>query len=127
MKQLSQIKALFYVASIYDGLLGLLFLCAAPAAFGWFQVTPPNHYGYVQFPGALLVVFALMFWIIARNPKVNRAMIPFGILLKLSYCGIVFYYWIAEGLPDIWKPWAIADTVFMIAFIWAYRQLKRLK
>ena len=26
-----------------------------------FEVIPPNHYGYVHFPAALLIIFGLMF------------------------------------------------------------------
>ncbi len=127
MNKLKQITATFYIASVYDGVLGLAFLFAAPSIFRWTDVTPPNHFGYVQFPGALLVVFALMFCTIAQKPLENRNLIPYGILLKLSYSGLVFYYWAAEGIPDFWKPWAIADAVFMVAFIWAYRALRPAK
>ena len=114
------ISLLFVVAAVYDGLLGLLFILAGKQAFAWFSVPPPNHFGYVQFPAALLLVFALMFLAIARDPQANMNLIPYGILLKVSYCGVVFYHWLATDLPYIWKPFAIADLVFLALFIWAY-------
>lgn len=120
MQRQSSISVLFYLAAIYDGVLGIAFLIASPAIFEWSQVTAPNHWGYVQFPGALLIIFGLMFLAIARDPVGNRGLICYGMLLKIAYCGIVFYYWIASGLPDIWKPWAIADLVFLALFVWAY-------
>jgi hypothetical protein len=123
MQKQNRISVLFYLSAIYDGILGVAFLVAAPAIFAWSQVTPPNHWGYVQFPGALLIIFALMFLAVAKNPVENRGLICYGILLKIAYCAIVFYYWIVSGLPDIWKPWAIADLVFLTLFIWAYRKL----
>ncbi len=123
MQKQNSISILFYLSAIYDGILGIAFLVAAPAIFSWSQVTPPNHWGYVQFPGALLIIFALMFLAVAKNPVENRGLICYGILLKIAYCAIVFYYWIASGLPDIWKPWAIADLVFLALFIWAYQKL----
>ena len=36
------------------------------------EVTPPNHWAYVQFPAALLVIFGLMFVAIAQDPVANR-------------------------------------------------------
>jgi hypothetical protein len=114
---------LFYIAALYDGVLGLAFLFAAKSVFEWFGVTPPNHFGYVQFPGALLIVFALMYLAIARKPATNRNLIPYGVLLKVSYCGVTFYHWISTGIPGMWKPFTIADLVFLFLFVWAYRSL----
>ena len=109
MKKLGAISLLYYVAMIYDGVLGLAFLFAAP-----------NHFGYVQFPGALLIVFALMYLAIARDPVRNRNLVPYGALLKVAYCAVVFYHWIASGIPGMWKPFAIIDLVFLVLFIWSY-------
>lgn len=114
------IPALFAAAALYDGVLGAAFLVMAPRLFESFSVTPPNHYGYVHFPAALLVVFAIMFAVIAKNPVANRNLIPYGILLKMSYCGVTFFHWFTNGIPGMWKPFAIIDLVFMACFIAAY-------
>ena len=115
------ISGLFLVAALYDGLLGLAFLVAADAIFRWAQVTPPNHPGYVQFPGALLMIFGIMFAAIARNPRGNWNLIPYGILLKISYCGIAGYHWLAGGIPGLWKPFVLIDLLFLVLFVLAYR------
>ena len=117
------IRALFIISALYDGLLGAAFLFGSGHLFQWFGVTPPNHPGYVQFPAALLIVFAVMFTAIAVNPVKNRNLIPYGILLKLSYCGVVLFYWFTAGLPDMWKPFCIADLIFLILFAWAWTML----
>jgi FtsH-binding integral membrane protein len=113
------ISALFYLAAIYDGFLGIAFLFFPQTLLERFNVPPP-HPGYIQFPAALLVVFALMFLAVARNPRRNRILIPYGILLKLAYSGVVLRYWLVEQIPFIWKPFAIADLVFAGLFFWAY-------
>ena len=120
MKTKSVISFVFIVAALYDGLLGATFLVSGGSLFQWFGVTPPNHPGYIQFPAALLIIFALMFAAIARNPSGNRNLIPYGILLKVSYCGVVMYYWLTTGLPDMWKPFCIMDFAFMLIFIRAW-------
>jgi len=114
------VRVLFAIGAVYDGVLGLVFLVAPAAMFRWFVVTPPNHYGYVQFPALLLIVFALMFAAIARNPARNRNLIPYGAMLKIAYCGTVFAYWVGRGIPGMWKPFAFADLAFLILFLWAY-------
>ena len=117
------IPLLFLAAALYDGLLGLAFLVAAAAVFDWAGVTPPNHVGYVHFPAALLVVFAVMFLMIARKPNANRDLIPYGIMLKASYAGVVIYHWIVGGIPLLWKPFAVVDIMFLVLFVMAYRAL----
>jgi len=103
MKRKATIQGLFIVAAIYDGGLGAAFLVGCNTLFGWLGVTPPNHPGYVQFPAALLMIFALMFLAIAKNPFGNRNLIPYGILLKVSYCSVVLFHWLTAGIPGIFK------------------------
>lgn len=117
---------LFIVSALYDGVLGLAFLLAGEDVFRWYNVTPPNHIGYIQFPGALLIIFGLMFLAVARNPTANRNLIPYGILLKVSYCGVVFSHWFLTGIPNMWKPFAIFDLVFIVLFAWAYAALSKI-
>jgi hypothetical protein len=123
MKNDRLIKALFWIAALYDGALGAAFLVAPVAVYRLAEVTPPNHWAYVQFPAALLLIFALMFVMIAVHPIENRRLIPYGVLLKLAYCAIAFWYWFAEGIPGLWKPLAIADLVMGVLFVWSYWQL----
>lgn len=120
MKAVRWIQGLFGFSALYDGVLGVLFIVVPWWAFQTFEVTPPNHWGYVQFPAALLLVFAVMFTVIARNPTGNRGLIPYGIGLKLAYCAIVFVYWGTSGIPGMWKPFAIIDLLMLVAFVWAF-------
>jgi hypothetical protein len=117
------ITTLFVVAALYDGILGIVMLIAPGAIYSFFQVTPPNHWAYVQFPAGLVIVFALLFWAVARAPEANRNLIPYGILLKVCYCSVTFGWWIARGIPAMWKPFAILDLAFMVLFVWAYASL----
>ena len=116
---------LFYVSALFDGVLGVGFLLAAPELFERLGIPPLEHYGYIHFAAALLIVFALMFLAIARAPSANRNLIPFGMLLKVSYCSVVFYHWSTGGIMDIWKPFAFVDLTFLAFFAWAYVVLGR--
>lgn len=120
----ARVRALFLIAGLYDGLLGLGFLAVGPRIFVLFGVTPPNHWAYVQFSAALVLTFGLMFLAVAARPEANRNLIPFGILLKVSYSTIVFYHWSAGGLPAMWIPFAFFDAAFAVLFVWALMALR---
>ncbi len=116
------IKPLFVVAGLYDGILGLAFLFFAMPLFDWFGVTRPNHVGYVQFPALLLMIFGAMFFRIAANPVKNRDLILYGVALKVSYSGLVFWHELTAGIPSMWLPWAWLDLGFLVLFLLAWRQ-----
>jgi hypothetical protein len=115
------IKLLYAGAGLYDGILGLAFLFFGRQLFEAFEVTPPNHFGYVQFPALLLIIFAVLFFQIATNPAKYRCLIPYGIGLKIAYVGIVFWYALTSGIPSMWMPWAWADLAFLLLFVAAWR------
>ena len=104
MQAQRSIVALFGVAAAYDGLLGIAFLL---------------------FPAALLVIFGLLFLNVAWRPHANRNLIPYGILLKVAYCAVVFGHWFTADIPGMWKPLAFADAAFAVLFVWAYVRLGR--
>jgi hypothetical protein len=124
MEKNTKVSVIFLLSGIYDAMLGLAFLLFAPKLFNIFAVAPPNHWGYIQFPALMLIIFGVMFLAIARKPAENRNMIPYGIMLKLAYCLVVFIYWFSRGIPGMWKPFAIIDTLFVIGFYWSMAALK---
>ena len=123
MKAERAISIIFWASGIYDGVLGLIFLLTPAAMFARFGVTPPNHWGYVQFGAALLLIFGIMFVQVALKPAPNRNLIPYGILLKVAYTGTVVGYWFTSGLPDMWKPFAVLDAIFAVLFAWSWLRL----
>jgi hypothetical protein len=117
------IPTLFYISAFYDGLLGLAFILLPQQVFAYFQVPPPNHLGYVQFPALLLIIFATMFYQIAREPFEKKELIIYGIMLKISYCTVTIFYWIQGTLPEMWRPFTICDALMGLLYILAYAKL----
>ena len=119
MKSLLPVRVLYAIATLYEGLLGLAFIVAAPEIFKLAAITPPNHWGYVHFAAGILVIFGYMFLQIALRPLENRLLIPYGILLKVCYVATVGWHWYHGGIPAMWKWFAGADAVFALLFFWS--------
>jgi len=68
MKKFKSISVLFYFSAAFDGILGVAFLFFPKFPFDLFNVDYIGHWGYIQFPAALLVIFGCMFFVIARKP-----------------------------------------------------------
>ncbi len=116
----STISLLYYVAGIYDFVIGAVFLFFGTQLFDWATIPYPNHWGYVQFCSLMLMVFGSMFLAIGRDPVGNRNLMPFGMLLKISYVGIVSFYWLTTGCPFLFKPFVAIDFVMLVLFVIAY-------
>jgi hypothetical protein len=125
MRKSKAVSLLFTVVAICEGLIGSAFLFAPGPVYRWTDMTPPNHWGYIQFPGVILITFALMFLSIADNPRERRALILYGIMFKVGYIFIVGCHWIGDGVPTLWLIFAGIDVLFVAAFIWAFRVTKR--
>ena len=127
MKTATLARAVLLTTAVYDGVLGGVFLAVPQQALAWVDVPPINHVGYLQFPGALLLIFALMFAQASLNPARHRNLIGYGLLLKLAYIGVAGGHWVTHGaeLQFIWKPFVIADAVFAALLLVCWWKLRR--
>ncbi|MBU1043174.1 MAG: hypothetical protein KJ915_02095 [Candidatus Omnitrophica bacterium] len=120
------LKPFFIFAALYDGILGVLFLIVPLQICKTFNITPPNHLGYVQFPALLLIAFAVLFMNIARDPIANKNLLLYGILLKISYCSVVFYHLAFGVIPLIWVVFAFLDFGFLLIFLYVHKKLEHM-
>jgi len=120
---MKMLKSFYVIAGLYDGVLGIAFFLFPAAIYTMYGVEPPNHMGYVQFSALLLIIFGVMFIRIAMDPVRNRELILYGCALKVSYCSMVFWYQATSTIPSMWVPWAWADLVFLVLFIFTWRSL----
>jgi hypothetical protein len=119
------IRWTFLAAGIYDFVIGFVFLFAGGPLFDWARIPHPNHWAYIQFGSLMLMVFGTMFLKVAYSPSSNRNLIPFGMLLKVCYIGIVAFYWLTTGVPMLFKPFAFIDALMLVLFGLAYASLAR--
>lgn len=118
------IQPFFIIAGLCDAILGIAFLIVPVQFFNATKIKPPNEMGYIQVLALMLVAFALMYFNIAKEPKVNRNLIFYGILFKLSFCLVVFTHWIAGNISYLWVLFAFFDIGFITVFLAAAKALK---
>lgn len=116
----SRVRLLFAIAGVYDFVIGGVFLFLGPQLFDAAGVPHPNHWAYIHFGALLLMVFGTMFFAVARDPVANRNLMPYGMLLKLCYAGLVGYYWVTTDCPLLFKPFAVVDGAMLVLFLLAY-------
>lgn len=117
------IRPLFVFAALYDVVLGVVVGLAFKPIMSRFGIALPNHDAYIQLPAALVAVFGIGFWLVARAPRERRDLIALGILMKLAYGGIVLGHAAAGNMPAMWTWFAWADLAFALAFVAAWRAL----
>lgn len=118
---LPMVRLVFSIAGIYDLAIGIAFLLFGAQIFERAGVPPPNHWAYLHFSALMLIIFGLAFLAVAANPVANRNIIPYGILLKISYVGLVAFYFFTSGCPMLFQPFAVIDAVMLILFVAALR------
>ena len=123
---LKAIKTLFWVAAVYDLVLGFVFGLFYPLIYARFGVELPNHPGYVQLSAMFIFIIGVGFYLVARNPRENRQIVLLGILMKIGFCLVVFSHLIFGTVPPIYVPFAILDFVFLMSFLPAYAALRKM-
>jgi hypothetical protein len=114
------VRTVFAAAGLYDLVIGLAFLVAGRAVLDAGGVPYPNHWGYIQFSALLLIIFGIMFLAVARNLDANRSLMVYGMMLKLSYTGLVAFYWARNDCPWLFRSFAFIDAAMFVLFALAY-------
>jgi len=123
---LKAIKVLFWIAALYDLILGLVFGLFYQPIYARFGVELPNHPGYVQLSAMFIFIIGVGFYLVTRNPRENRQIILLGILMKLGFCLVVFSHLFFGTVPPIYVPFAVLDFVFLVSFLPAYAALRKM-
>jgi hypothetical protein len=126
MMSLKTIKALFLSAAIYDFVAGMVFCLFYKPLYERMGLILPEHPGYLQLAALYIAIFGIGFWLVYTDPIRNRAIVPLGILMKLTFVLIAFGYYITDIMPKVYLVFATIDTVFFILFVMAHLSLKRM-
>jgi len=115
-------KGLFLVAAIYDIFLGIIFTFFSKIMFNLLKISDmlPEFGGFISLIGAFLFVIGIAYFLIFLGDlHRNRDLISIGVLYKLAYCAIAFYYFSIGNVPHIifLSLFGVADLIFFILMV----------
>jgi len=111
-------KPFFLVAAVYDAILGAAFFLFYQPLFHALSISLPNNTSYIHITAAYVFVQGLSYWFVYRNPVGNVDIVKVGIVYKVIYSGLAFYYLaIGQLLSSIFAWLGVVDVVFLVLFV----------
>lgn len=115
-------RTLFWVAAVYDLVLGIVFLFFYRPAFSVLGIEDalPEYTSFLSLIAVFLLVIGIAYVFIARGDLVrNRDLIAVGALYKLAYFSVALWYLIGGVYPHIvfFVVFGLADLAFFIGIV----------
>lgn len=125
MDNLRFYRGLFFVAAVYDLILGGVFLLLHPWVYGLLGIPLPSEPAYLQMSAAFVLVQGIMYALVFRNMERNRDLILVGVIYKAAYAVISLYHLAIGDLPHpLFAVFGVLDVGFMILFAMCLGRLK---
>ena len=121
-------KAIFLAATLYDVVLGVLFVFFYRHAFRWLGAQLPYSGAFITLLGAFVFVIGIAYFLIFLGDlRRNRDLIVIGTLYKAAYSGIAFYHLASGDIPHILFAalFGIIDVAFLALFLECLFTLRR--
>ena len=127
--KLKYYKGLFLLAAVYDLVLGIVFTFFPKLAFEFIGIPEklPEFGGYLSLIGVFLFVIGVAYYLIYRGDlQKNRDLIFVGILYKLSYFLVTFYYFVIQDIPHFifFGLFGIVDFIMFMLMVECYISVK---
>ena len=108
----------FLIAAIYDFILGIGFFLFYSTIYSMFDITLPENPGYIHLSSAFVFCQGAMYYFVYLNLERNIDIAKIGVVYKIAYTGVCFYYWIIGGLPHpMFAVFGICDIGFIVFFL----------
>jgi hypothetical protein len=124
----SYYKLLYLTASLYDTILGFMFLFFYKYIYQLFNMNIPSNPAYLSFCAAFIGVYGLLLFMIYRDIDNSRKAVIFSIFVKFAFFSVVMYYWLFVGSNYVDAPFrifAFIDLIFGILFIESLKFIKK--
>ena len=112
-------RAIFLAATLYDVVLGLLFVFFYRHAFQWLGAQLPYSGAFITLLGASAFVIGIAYFLVFLGDlQRNRDLIVIGTLYKAAYSGVSFYHLASGDIPHILFAalFGIIDVAFLVLF-----------
>lgn len=115
----------FLVAAAYDIVLGAAFIFLYKPILDVLDITAPDNKSYIHLAAVFVLVQGISYLFAYRDMRANRDLILVGIIYKLAYALVAFYYLAIDDLLHwIFFVFGLIDVLFMLFFIQVLRVTK---
>ncbi|PPD57515.1 hypothetical protein [Dehalogenimonas etheniformans] len=126
MRNEDRFRLLFLIAALYDFILGAVFFVFWQPIFdNILQIARPNYLAFYQAAAAFIFNMGIGFYFVYRNMYRNMDIIRLGIIFKIFYSAVAFYWVIFQGMPGIFALFGLMDLIFIVFFLLFLTQYKR--
>jgi len=116
----------FLVAAAYDIVLGAAFTFLYKPILDVLDITAPDNTSYIHLAAVFVLVQGISYLFAYRNLQGNLDLVRVGIVYKLAYALVAFYYLaIGDLLHWVFLLFGVVDLVFMVFFISTVRAVQR--
>lgn len=111
-------RTFFLVAALYDIILGAGFFFLYGPLFETLGIALPNNISYIHLTAAFVFVQGVGYWFVFQDPDANRGIVKLGVVYKIAFAGLAFYYAaIGELVHSLFLVFGALDVLFLIGFV----------
>lgn len=111
-------RTFFLVAALYDIILGVGFFFLYGPLFETLSIALPNNISYIHLTAAFVFVQGVGYWFVFQDPDANRGIVKLGVIYKIAFAGLAFYYAaIGELIHPLFLLFGALDVLFLIGFV----------
>lgn len=119
-------KNLFFIAALYDFILGAAFFFFLPFFFEEiYDMAAPLYPSLYQGVAAFVFVMGVGFYFVYRNMYRNVDIVKIGIVFKSVYTVLAFYHVLIEDMPWVFLLFGVLDLVFIVFFVLFLRDYRK--
>lgn len=128
--RLKYYKGLFLLVAVYDIILGIIFMFFTKSTFELLGIPEklPEFDGYLTLIGVYVLILGIAYYLIYKGDlQKNRDLILIGVLYKLGYCTVTFYYFIIGDIPHVLflALFGVIDFIMFILMAECYFTIKK--
>ncbi len=114
---MSKYKTFFLVAALYDIVLGAAFFFLYGPLWDALGIALPNNTAYIHLTAAFVFVQGIGYWFVYQDPDGNHGIVKTGLVYKIAFSGLAFYYLaIGQLLHPVFLVFGALDVLFLIGF-----------
>jgi hypothetical protein len=111
-------RTLFLVAAWYDAILGAAFFLLYGPIFRMLGAELPSNTSYIHLSAGFVFVQGVGYWLVARDMMRNTDLVKVGVIYKVIYSGVVFWYLAIGQLPHVtFAYFGVFDVLFIVGFV----------